>query len=103
MYIGVATHKHTHTLAAIDEYGRSRETRTIANSPEGWASGLVASSPGARSGRGGQLGPYEQWGSCWLAAYAAWSIPRISASRAQNWSRWSRSGTTSFSLVRGRK
>jgi hypothetical protein len=35
MYIGVDTHKQTHTLAAMDEYGRALETRTIANSPEG--------------------------------------------------------------------
>jgi transposase len=41
MYIGVDTPKQTHTLAAIDAHGRSLGTRAIANTPEGWASGLA--------------------------------------------------------------
>jgi transposase len=41
MYIGVDTHKRTHTLVALDEQGRSVATRTVANTPEGWAGGLA--------------------------------------------------------------
>ncbi len=37
MYVGVDTHKKTHTLVAIDEYGRTYGSRSIANTPEGWA------------------------------------------------------------------
>jgi transposase len=53
MYIGVDTHKRTHTLAAIDEQGRSVGVRTIANSPEGWAAGLAWA--------GAEAGPHT-WG-----------------------------------------
>jgi transposase len=41
MYIGVDTHKRTHTLVALDEQGRSVGMRTIANTAEGWAAGLT--------------------------------------------------------------
>lgn len=41
MYIGVDTHKRTHTLVSSDEHGREAGTRTIANTPEGWAGGLA--------------------------------------------------------------
>jgi transposase len=41
MYIGVDTHKQTHTLVAPDEQGRQGGTRTIANTPEGWLGGLA--------------------------------------------------------------
>ncbi len=40
MYIGVDTHKQTHVLVAIDEAGRAGGSRTIANTPEGWAAAL---------------------------------------------------------------
>lgn len=40
MYVGVGTHKKTHTLVAIDEDGRTYGSRTIANTPEGWAAVL---------------------------------------------------------------
>jgi transposase len=40
MYIGVDTHKQTHVLVAIDEAGRAGGSRTIANTPEGWATAL---------------------------------------------------------------
>jgi transposase len=39
MYIGVDTHKKTHTLVVIDEQGRAVGTRIIANTPEGWVGG----------------------------------------------------------------
>jgi transposase len=41
MQVGVDTHKRTHTLVALDEGGRQLGTRTISNSPEGWASALA--------------------------------------------------------------
>jgi transposase len=40
MYIGVDTHKKTHVLLAIDEEGRTCGSRTLANTPEGWATAL---------------------------------------------------------------
>ncbi len=40
MDIGVDTHKQTHVLVAIDEAGRPGGSRTIANTPEGWATAL---------------------------------------------------------------
>ncbi len=40
MYVGVDTHKRTHTLVAIDEHGRMCGSRTVANTPEGWAAAL---------------------------------------------------------------
>ena len=40
MYIGVDTHKQTHTLVMLDEQGRIQGTQTITNSPEGWAKAL---------------------------------------------------------------
>jgi transposase len=40
MYIGVDTHKRTHTLVVIDTHGRLGGTRTISNTPDGWTSGL---------------------------------------------------------------
>ncbi len=40
MYVGVDTHRKTHTLVAIDEHGRAYGSRTIANTPEGWAAAL---------------------------------------------------------------
>jgi transposase len=41
MYIGVDTHKQTHTLVVIDEQGRWVGTKTVANTPEGWMVGQV--------------------------------------------------------------
>jgi transposase len=41
MYLGVDTHKRTHVLVALDEAGRQLGTRTIANTPEGWAEALA--------------------------------------------------------------
>ena len=40
MYLGVDTHKRTHVLVALDEDGRQLGTRTISNTPEGWAEAL---------------------------------------------------------------
>jgi len=40
MYIGVDTHKKTHTLVGIDDQGRTDSTRTVANTPQGWTSAL---------------------------------------------------------------
>jgi len=40
MFIGVDTHKKTHVLLAIDAEGRTRGSRTVANTPEGWAAAL---------------------------------------------------------------
>ena len=40
MYIGVDTHKQTHVLVAIDADGRTSGSRTVANTPEGWAAAL---------------------------------------------------------------
>ena len=40
MDIGVDTHKETHVLVAIDEGGRTRGSRTVANTPAGWATAL---------------------------------------------------------------
>jgi len=41
MDIGVDTHKRTHVLVALDEQGHSLGTRTVANTPEGWADALA--------------------------------------------------------------
>ncbi len=38
---GVDTHKRSHVLVALDDEGRQLGTRTIANTPEGWAEALV--------------------------------------------------------------
>lgn len=40
MYVGVDTHKQAHVLLAIDAEGRTCGSRTVANSPEGWATAL---------------------------------------------------------------
>ena len=40
MYIGVDTHKQTHVFVAIDADGRTSGSRTLANTPEGWATAL---------------------------------------------------------------
>ncbi len=34
MYIGVDTHKATHTLVSLDEQGRQHKTFQVANTPE---------------------------------------------------------------------
>jgi transposase len=54
MYIGVDTHKRTHVLVALDEQGQSRGTRTVANTPEGWADALAWA--------GGQQQRHRRWG-----------------------------------------
>jgi len=36
MYIGVDTHKQTHTLVMLTEQGGLVETMTIPNEPAGW-------------------------------------------------------------------
>jgi transposase len=41
MELGVDTHKRTHVLVALDDAGRQRGTRTVANTPEGWAEALA--------------------------------------------------------------
>jgi transposase len=38
--IGVDTHKKTHVLVAVGEQGQTLGTRTVANTPEGWATAL---------------------------------------------------------------
>lgn len=40
MYIGVDTHKKTHTLVGIDDQGRICGSRTVANTPQGWTIAL---------------------------------------------------------------
>ncbi len=40
MFIGVDTHKKTHTLVGIDDHGQTCGTRTVANSPHGWTIAL---------------------------------------------------------------
>ena len=40
MFVGVDTHKKTHVLVAIDTEGRTHGSRTVANTPEGWAAAL---------------------------------------------------------------
>ena len=40
MYVGVDTHKRLHTLVALDEQEQTLGTRTVANTPEGWAVAL---------------------------------------------------------------
>ena len=41
MEIGVDTHKRSHVLVALDGEGRQLGTRTITNTPEGWAEALA--------------------------------------------------------------
>jgi len=41
MELGVDTHKRSHVLVALDDEGRQLGTRTIANTPEGWAEALA--------------------------------------------------------------
>jgi transposase len=41
MYVGADTHKATHVLVAIDVHGRTVGTRTVPNTPEGWATALT--------------------------------------------------------------
>jgi len=40
MYVGVDTHKKTHVLVGIDEQGQTCGTRSVANTPQGWAIAL---------------------------------------------------------------
>jgi len=40
MNIGVDTHKNTHVLVAVGAQGQTLGTRTVANSPSGWAAAL---------------------------------------------------------------
>ncbi|MDP9379001.1 MAG: IS110 family transposase [Chloroflexota bacterium] len=40
MYIGVDTHKATHTLVSLDEQGRQHKTFQVANTPEDWSEAL---------------------------------------------------------------
>jgi transposase len=40
MYLGVDTHKKTHSLVGIDDQGRTCGTRTVANTPQGWTIAL---------------------------------------------------------------
>ncbi len=55
MAIGVDTHKRTHCLVALDDEGRPLGTRTIANTPDGWAEALVWV-------RGKQQQQHRRWG-----------------------------------------
>ena len=48
MDVGVDTPKKTHVLVAVGEQGQTLGTRTVANTPEGWAAAL----PGRPRGRG---------------------------------------------------
>ena len=41
MEIGVDTHKRTHCLVVLDDEGRQLGTRTIPNTPDGWAEALA--------------------------------------------------------------
>jgi len=41
MELGVDTHKRSHVLVALDDEGRQLGTRTIANTPAGWAEALA--------------------------------------------------------------
>ncbi len=41
MYVGVDTHKQTHTLVALDEQGHTLGSRTVVNTPEGWLAALT--------------------------------------------------------------
>jgi transposase len=40
MFAGVDTHKKTHVLVVIDTEGRTHGSRTVTNTPEGWAAAL---------------------------------------------------------------
>jgi transposase len=40
MDIGVDTHKNTHVLVAVGAQGQTLGTRTVANTPAGWAAAL---------------------------------------------------------------
>ncbi len=40
MDIGVDTHKKTHVLVAVGAQGQTLGTRTVANTPAGWAVAL---------------------------------------------------------------
>ncbi len=40
MFVGVDTHKKTHVLVALDTEGRTHGSRTVPNTPEGWAAAL---------------------------------------------------------------
>ena len=41
MYLGVDTHKQAHVLVTLDEQGHHLGTRTVPNTPEGWAIALT--------------------------------------------------------------
>src|SRR3954454_1169601 len=41
MHLGVDTHKRSHVLVALDDEGRQLGTRTIPNTPDGWAEALA--------------------------------------------------------------
>lgn len=40
MFVGVDTHKKTPVLVALDTEGRTHGSRTVANTPAGWAAAL---------------------------------------------------------------
>jgi len=41
MHLGVDTHKRTHVVVALDGHGHHLGTRTVPNTPEGWATALT--------------------------------------------------------------
>lgn len=45
MYIGVDTHKRSHTLVLLDATGQTVDTLTIANTPEAWLTALTWARP----------------------------------------------------------
>jgi transposase len=55
MHLGVDTHKRTHVLVALDDEGRQLGTKTVANTPEGWAEALAWA-------RGKQQQQQRRWG-----------------------------------------
>jgi transposase len=61
MDVGVDTHKQSHGLLALDERGQTFGSKTVPNTPEGWASALAWRRGWAQAclwgiGNGGSLG-----------------------------------------------
>jgi transposase len=92
MYIGVDTHKKLHVLVALDEQGRGRGMRTIANTPADWLEGLTW----ARSLEGERCWGLENSGSLgrgfaqFLLTQGEGTVHEVSPHRTAQYRRWGR-------------
>jgi transposase len=93
MNIGVDTHKQVHVLVALDTDGRSVGTRTVPNTPVGWASALewVCHWPAPHAWGVENSGSLGKGFAQFLLAQGETEVYEISAHRTAQYRRRSRS------------